>query len=562
MRLWVLSVAVLFAIAVIPTAKATDIKQPLDVDFKLEPLSENLTQKTVVQTFQDSRGVLWFLTQEGLNKYNGYTLENFRYSASDNSSISSNEVTRITEDSKGVIWISTLGGGLNKYNPINNGFTAVYTTEDRSKSPLSNYISTVFSDFQGTLWLGYKNAFSSYSPDTGEFVHYVSGTNGVPILGIVNRFSQTTEGTIWAATQSGLFEINPSTKKFVLHSHEPLNPNTISSNDLISVSVDKSNNVWSVSRDLGISIFNTTSHTTTHLKHDSSDGTTISSNQAYDAFQDLEGRMWIGTYSGLNLYSEETGEFIRFTKENTNLPSNRINSIFQSREGKFWVGTYYGLAGGMPNLFPKINSANSHLSSNSVNAFEESSDGSLWVGTDDGLNRLRPDDNTFEWINESTYPKISRPDVMSLLADSEFLWIGTFNGGLNKLNLTSNEVKVYSHDRLDMNSVGANGITSLLRTEGGKILIGTFGGGLSIYRPETDIPRITLLRASSLIVPMKIVFQMIWSGHSMKTRNNSFGWALEEEASIDGARKTGWPLKIISTIMQKTYLFLAQTFME
>ena len=118
MRTWALSLAVIIGLAESPSIQSADISQPLDIDFRIEALSENLTQKTVIQTYQDSRGILWFLTQEGLNKYNGYTVENFRYSPSDSSSISSNEGTRITEDNAGNLWISTFGGGLNQYDPV------------------------------------------------------------------------------------------------------------------------------------------------------------------------------------------------------------------------------------------------------------------------------------------------------------------------------------------------------------------------------------------------------------------------------------------------------------
>jgi signal transduction histidine kinase/ligand-binding sensor domain-containing protein/CheY-like chemotaxis protein/HPt (histidine-containing phosphotransfer) domain-containing protein len=486
MRTWAISLAITITLAISPSIYSADVTQPVDIDFRLEALSEKLTQKTVIQSFQDSRGILWFVTQEGLNKYNGYTLENFRYSPTNQSSLSSNEVTRITEDKTGTIWIATLGGGLNKYNSIDNTFTSLLTTSDREKSPHSNYIATIYTDSSGELWLGYNDAFSVFDTLSGTFSHYVSGNRGIPKLGLVNRFTQTSDGRIWAATQNGLLEINRSSGTLLLHVPKGNLSNQFDPVDLLFVEVDSNDNIWTVSRDLGVQVFNTNSQKFYRLKHEPSDERSISSDVAYDAFRDSEGRMWIATYTGLNLYDDETDSFIKFTKDNTRLPSNRINSVYQSREGKFWVGTYYGLAGGTPNLFTLVNSTNSHLSSNSVNAFSETEDGSLWVGTDDGLNRLRPEDDTFEWINESSFPRISKADVMSLLADDEHLWIGTYNAGLNRLNIYTGEVELFEHNSKHENSIGANGITSLLKTNDGKIIVGTFGGGLSIYRPEKN----------------------------------------------------------------------------
>ena len=486
MKFWVLAFTVL--IVRIPLASGADTTMlPVNIDFKPVAFSKNLTQQTVSQTFQDSRGTLWFLTQEGLNKYNGITLENYKYSLTNPSSISTNAVTRIAEDLAGGLWISTLGGGLNKYDPILNRFTTIYAGPDLASTPLTNDISTIFCDRDGILWLGYKNAFSSFDPIKGDFRHFTPESERLPFFGTVNRFDQAPDGTIWAATLGGgLIEITPYSGKVSVHKHDKANPQSLVSNEITSVIADRNSNVWAISRGAGITIFNTKHNKTIQLVNRPNDLTSLSSNEIYDAFEDSDGRIWVGTYEGINLFDKESGAFTRYTRQNTELPSNRIYSIFQSQEGKYWIGTFFGLAAGNPTLFPKIDSSNSQLSSDSVNAFNITRDGSLWVGTDDGLNRLRPGTKTFEWINESTFPMISSPDVMSLFSEGNTLWIGTFNGGLNRLDISNNNNVVYKHSSLDKNSIGANGITSILRTSQGDLLIGTFGGGLSIFQEDQN----------------------------------------------------------------------------
>ena len=72
-------------------SSADVLEEQARYEFVLSPISRYLTQQTVQTTFQDSRGALWFLTQEGLNKYNGHEIENFRYAPTDPSSISSDD---------------------------------------------------------------------------------------------------------------------------------------------------------------------------------------------------------------------------------------------------------------------------------------------------------------------------------------------------------------------------------------------------------------------------------------------------------------------------------------
>ncbi|MCP5194071.1 MAG: response regulator [Pseudomonadales bacterium] len=371
------------------------------------------------------------------------------------------------------------------YDARTNSFAALYASTNRSQSPLYNDIYTIFTDAQGALWLGYDNAFSVFNPTTGEFQHHIPQQEGLPFLGVVNGFDQSTDGTIWASTDGGLLEANLFTNKFFVHMHDDDNPNSIISNALTSVIVDQMGRVWAVTSKAGISVLDLKQNIVRSFFHVDSDLNSISSNQINDVYEDNKGRMWFGTYEGLNLFVEAKSEFLRFNKQNTDLPSDIITSIFQSREGKFWVGTFYGLASGTPNLFAKVDAINGEISSNSVNAFAETRDGSLWVATDDGLNRLRPGSNKFEWINELTFPSISSADVMSLLAVDDTLWIGTYAAGLTSLDTITNQTKSYTHDPTDQKSLGANGVTSILYTNEGQLIVGTYGGGLSFFDDKT-----------------------------------------------------------------------------
>ncbi|MFC1579167.1 two-component regulator propeller domain-containing protein [Pseudomonadota bacterium] len=486
MRVQAIAFAILMALSEL--SMSSEIPPEIVIDFKPDPISKLLTQQTIIQIFQDSEGFLWILTQEGISKYNGFELENFRYSPTNLNSISSNYVTRITEDLDGVLWIATVGGGLNKYNRAENTFSAIFTSENRRKTPLSNDIRTIFRSRDGNILLGYRDAFSFFDPKSGEFQHVTPKLDGQPFLGAVERFDEGPEGTIWAATEAGVIAIDPISRNITRYQHDPNNTNSIVSDDIGSIVVDDKGQVWAASRNDGVSVLKPARGAIdiTNYAHTKTDNTSLSSNDCKDIYGDNEGRIWVGTYEGLDLFIEGEQKFARFTKNNTDLPSDAITSIFQSREGKYWVGTFYGLASGMPSLFSKIDTVYGELSSNSVNAFAETADGSLWVGTDDGLNRLRPEAGIFEWINESTFPSISSSDVMSLLAIDNTLWIGTYDGGLNRLNIETDETTVFTHSQLDKSSIGANGVTSILYTTDRKLLIGTFGGGLSVFNEDSQ----------------------------------------------------------------------------
>jgi signal transduction histidine kinase/ligand-binding sensor domain-containing protein/CheY-like chemotaxis protein/HPt (histidine-containing phosphotransfer) domain-containing protein len=483
MRSLVLST--IFLIAYIANTAASDLSSFSEISFSPAAISKDLTQQSVSQTFQDSRGALWFVTQDGLNRYDGHHLENYRYSRNDSDSISSALVTRITEDHTGDLWISTIGGGLNKYDPVRNRFEAILSNPNERDSPYSNDILTLFCDSRGIVWLGYVNGVSAFNPSTKNFKHYVSRSNDLPYFGEVLSISEDDGGNIWLATQtSGLVKIQPSTGQHSIH-NDLFKESTSNINAaLTKVIWSKEGELWVTSRESGVAKFDPKSNAITVFNSINDDGSTLSSDRTYDVFEDRDGRIWIGTLKGLDIYDPGSNSFLRLS-EVDDIPAKKIFSIYQSNEGRYWIGTLFGLVTGMKSHFQKFDKTLGQLSSDSVNAFGETDDGSLWVGTDDGLNRLRPGKSEFEWINQYTAPAISNSTVMSLLGEKDVLWVGTYSGGLNRIDLDDNTVSIFRNDPLEPTSIGANGITSILRTTEGDLLVGTYGGGLSVYQESS-----------------------------------------------------------------------------
>ncbi|MEZ5566851.1 MAG: ATP-binding protein [Halioglobus sp.] len=374
-----------------------------------------------------------------------------------------------------------------RLNSISNSFEVVDSNPNDRNTPYSNNINTIFADTQGYIWMGYLDGFSQFDPENRTFHHFISGNNDVPRTGEVTGFTESKDGAIWAATElSGLLRIEPSKGKVTKVQHVSGNETSILPGAPYRITTDLEGNIWIAFKESGVSRLNPKTKTSTNFAHDAHDPASLSSNKTTDIYTDLDGNIWIATFDGLNLFSKDKGKFVRYTQKNSNIPENLIVSVYQTREKKYWVGTMSGLASGMKTDFQKYDQSQGNLSHNSVNSFAETRDGSLWVATDDGLNRLYPNEESFIWINEATSPAISQPRVMSLFDDDESLWIGTFDGGLNRLNLDTSEVVIYRHSRLREDSIGANGITSMLRTSTGTLLIGTYGGGLSLYQEETD----------------------------------------------------------------------------
>ncbi len=482
LAIWLLASLAHSVVYAIPTST-------LAVEFREAPFSKDLTQQTVTQTFQDSRGALWLATQEGLNKYTGLQLQNYRHNPGEASSISSNMISRITEDGSGNIWIATVGGGLNRYNSATDNFLHLKADPNVRDLPLSNSIYAVYWDSMSeVLWLGYLDGISVFNPKDNTFWHFTTAAGAIPHTGAVYDFALTQSGDIWAGTEAaGLVHL-----KLDYQGVKPLLTASVFDHALLNYPITRAlattdDTLWLATRDNGVIRYRPSEDSIVSYTHVETDRTSLSSNKVFDLFQDRSDRIWIATYDGLDLYSPTDESFVNITQASSNLPTNIISSIYQSREGVYWMGTLYGFTTGNQVKFPKFDANNTKLSGNGVNAFAETSDGSLWVGTDNGLNRLRPGDMSFEWINEFSNPSISSSVVMSLMGNNSTLWIGTYNAGLNILDLESEQVKTFRHSKFEPKSIGANGITSILKTKSGLVLVGTYGGGLSTMTEKGEL---------------------------------------------------------------------------
>src|SRR5512138_988433 len=85
-------------------------------------IEDGLSQNAGLAVFQDSKGYLWIGTQDGLNRYDGYSFHIYKHDPEDPNSLSHNSILAITEDKDGFLWIGTWGGGLNRFDPSTEKF--------------------------------------------------------------------------------------------------------------------------------------------------------------------------------------------------------------------------------------------------------------------------------------------------------------------------------------------------------------------------------------------------------------------------------------------------------
>jgi ligand-binding sensor domain-containing protein/signal transduction histidine kinase len=453
---------------------------PANIKFGRISVDQGLSQSSVYSILQDSKGLMWFGTEDGLNQFNGYEFSVFKHDPENANSLSSNNILAIYEDSKKQLWIGTQAG-VDRYER---------TTNEWQHYPL-DHVQAIIEDRSGELWVGSLAGLFKF--EDGEKP------------GLVRHKSESTfalledaQGALWVGTDRGLMKLDQNREKIAHYQHASKNENTLVDNFVNSIIEDAQGFLW-IGTNGGLDKFDGASETFTHFITDAEDSHSISNNVIRAIFEDRSGTLWIGTDDGLNCYDPNSKSFIHYVNENNDagsLSSNLVRAIFQDRGGVIWVGTS---AGGL-STYDVTDKNFAHyeydpgdknsLSNNLVFTIFEDDAEILWVGTGGGgIDRLSRSMDLFTHFQHDPDDPSSLSDnfVTAVYVDRQgVLWAGTANGGLNVQDRYTGEFKHYRHDETDSGSLAHDYISAIMKDRLGVIWIGTQGGGLDSFDQGTE----------------------------------------------------------------------------
>ena len=494
--------------------------QQHNIRFQHISIEDGLSQSALYCVFQDSRGFMWFGTEDGLNKYDGYNFKVYKHDSENPHSLRANQIYSIYEDRSGMIWIGTDGGGLNKFDRDKDQFICYQTDPNDPHSLSHDLVSSIVEDKSGALWIGtYGGGLNKLVPNAKEgspptFIHYQADANDPHSLSNnkVMSICEDRSGVLWIGTENGLDRFIPSTKEgsssnFIHYQTDPSDPRSLSNNYVYSIYEDRSGTLW-VGTDGGLNrlvpgVKEGLPPTFIHYQTDPSDPHSLSNNKVRIIYEDHAGVLWVGTYGGgLNKLFPGAKEgsspaFIHYKNVPHNphsLSNDIVMSICEDKSGVLWIGTDMGLNKfdqemKQFNLYQTNLNDPYSLSSNFVRRIHEDNAGVYWIGTyGGGLNKLVSgafDGSPAAFIHYKNDPNnpgsLSNDFVRSICEDkSGTLWIGT-EGGLNKLIPGAKEGSSptfihYLADADDPHSLSHNFIYSIYEDRSGTLWIGTEDG--------------------------------------------------------------------------------------
>jgi ligand-binding sensor domain-containing protein/signal transduction histidine kinase len=460
------------------------------VRFTHLPAAQGLSQVRVAQIIQGPRGFLWFGTQVGVNRYDGYKFKVFTHDLGRPDSLSGNFVYSLFKDRSGAVWVGT-DQSLDRLELSTGSFTHFHI--DRG-DPIVNHISQ---DSAGMLWLATEIGLYRFDPANGRvsrFGHDPNDPFSLTSDGIQSA-GEDRSGKFWVITDAGLDAFDRATGKVALH--VPL-PEAVHGS-LCSIACrsfyeDRRGVFWIIyDSGSGLAVFDRATNRLTRYAFLEQGPSAVVSAGVNALLEDHQGTMWFGTMGGGLLKHDRAHQrFIRYThhpNDPDSLAENRIIALFEDREGNIWA-SFHAMA---PDFFADTQSRFEQFQQTSldpksqgenlVNAIYEDLGGTLWMGAGGsliGLNR-----KTGRYTRYNLEGQGVSTEVLAILEDrSGTMWVGTLGNGLSRFDPRTGQFKTYRHQPADPTSLSNDTVTRLFIDHAGTMWVSTWDG-LDRFDPGT-----------------------------------------------------------------------------
>lgn len=454
----------------------------------------NLASNNYIHSMaDDGRGNLWLSTKgDGIQKFttNTGTFSTFTHNPNDPKTLGHNLTYTITAQKNGMLWIGT-ENGLDLYNPATNSFKRLTNSPTDKFSLTRGSVRKVYIDNVGIMWVSvYLGGINKHDKNLVLFDKQLNENRESEPYKIVSSFAEAGRDHMWIGLdRSGLKLFNKITKAYTSYVNEPGNPQSLSSNHVITLLKSKhnDNHLWVGTYEGGLNLFDT--NTKKFLSFNKSKGHfRLTDNHIFALMEDSKNQLWIGTNGGgvnvLNLATQKITIYQHNELDSNSVGTDVIRDFYEHRNGDIWIATYNaGISVYHPKTktFSHLNKLNSNLSNDIVYNVHEDRNGVIWAGTlGGGLNKYHRNSKTFSHF--TTSDGLPSNTINSITEDAQgFLWLTT-NNGVSRFNPKTQKFKNYGlQNGLQNKEYYLN--AGFLSSTGGLYLGGI--NGFNVIRPNT-----------------------------------------------------------------------------
>ncbi|MFC5512769.1 two-component regulator propeller domain-containing protein [Massilia jejuensis] len=446
---------------------------PRHLRFEQVSIEHGLSQESVLTILQDRQGFMWFGTQAGLNRYDGYKMTVYRADPRNPDSLPDSFVNVSFEDAEGRLWFGTKGG-LARFDAAAAKFVRYPLADGGTGASINRSVNAIVADGQGILWLGTTDGIKRFDPASGAFTtirHPDPGGDAVSALAFDGR------GVLWAGTARGVGRLLPGAGQleyFALTGQDPrrarVNALSMGPRDTLWIGTDAGLEAWDLSDAVP-------------RRRAVGDGEGEGGARVMALYHDAGGTLWVGTdIDGVRWRDPASGRFVSYGNRPLDahtLSDNHVTSIRIDRSGTLWVGTRFrglsrtDLASGGFHNFSFRPEDSYRIGFEKARDVAVRADGKVWIGTTGGgLVLLDPDTGRTEQQRHRPGRDDTLPNdvVHSLSIVDQRLYVGSAGA------LAWSGVDGGRFHQIALPDLGTAAVQGVLRTRDGVLWVVTRAG--------------------------------------------------------------------------------------
>ncbi|OUR84378.1 hypothetical protein A9Q75_03000 [Colwellia psychrerythraea] len=460
---------------------------------------QHLAGNTIRKLFIDSHHNLWIASYFGLHYLN---LENSRYQGEIKhiyhdkliaDTIVNNRVLTIAQDDNDDIWLGTSNGLSRHENSLNSASTDFNTYFDKgwqnfrahnasAHSLMNNSVRSLLADSEGRIWVGTNKGLSVTNIQRNKIAIYRATENNA-FNNYVLSFTEESKNKYWIGTQKGLYIFDNSVANLLPELQD----------DIVYDTVMTPQYIWAATR-TGLYQIDINSHEIIHHYNDRN--SPVGDTFIYKLVN-IDKSIWLATTSGLHQLNLENNQWYSWYKKD-GLVNSEIYTLYL-HHNKLWIGTAKGLSIFDLNdhSFKNYSPHNSSLQSPWIFNIHYLKDDRFLIASDGGVYEFNATTEHFDYIG------ITQGNAYGLTQDDQgYFWI-TSNNGLYRYDSSSKEFSKFTEKHgFTSNEYNLN---ASLKNSQGELLLGTINGFV-LFKPEKIVHNEFLLKnrvVSSIQVEQK-----------------------------------------------------------
>lgn len=419
----------------------------------------------------DPRGWLWIASKANgllaLEPANG-RLHQFLHDPAEPQSLGADRQETVLVDRDGLVWAGSWNNGISMHDARTEAFSGITAIANNPRTLPRKPVVAALAHADGSVWMGFPGAggMALFDPDRGitrQFVPEANKDDALP-LALIEHISRGRDGRLWIATAGGgLLSLAPGASKFVRYRHDPGDPESLASDDLLYSIEDRAGTLWVGTTDSGLDELCSGCTRFKHHRHNAARSDSIGFGPVAAVLEADDGALWVALRpGGLERYDRANDHFEHFRADPhdpSSLSNDAVTTFLQDSRGTLWIGTQ---GGGVNELhidaagkrsFRAVSTANG-LAADAIGSIVEDKERKLWMSTTVGISRLDPQSGQIENFGprDGTLPQGYYINAVAQLADGRILFGGPSGATLfdpTRVRLAPTPRPIITHVLLD-----------------------------------------------------------------------------------------------------------------